>query len=36
MLPPSANLPPQNAAPFLQNSKRFILGFQLKLPNASL
>jgi hypothetical protein len=36
MLPQSANLPLQNAAPFLQNSSRFILGFQLKLSQAPL
>jgi hypothetical protein len=36
MLPQSANLPPPNAAPFLQNSSHFILGFQLKLSHAPL
>jgi hypothetical protein len=36
MLPQSANLPPPNAAPFLQNSSRFILGFSLKLSHAPL
>jgi hypothetical protein len=36
MLLQFANLLPQNVAPFLQNSSRFILGFQLKLSHAPL